>query len=172
MTVADLNVSRRALLGAACVAPVLGAAAPFRHPGLDPGSTFFSSGAVQGRWPPDQGTHQSTTLMGSSVRGDAEAAADAARRESRAVRWQAALARFRKAEAAILAASSSDDEDLYDRLGERFERTLRVLLRTAAPDLAALAAKLDLAFAHATLSGGEACLEAMRRDAHRLARAG
>jgi hypothetical protein len=131
----------------------------FRHPGLDPGSTFFSSAAVQERWTPDQ------------VRGDAEAAADAARRERPAERWQAALARFRKAEAAILAAASSDDEDLYDRLGERFERSLRALLRTAAPDVAALAAKLDLAFAHevATLSGGDACLEAIRRDAHRLA---
>jgi hypothetical protein len=169
MIVADLNVSRRALLGAACVAPVLGVvdltvpgAAPFRHAGLDPGSTFFSSAAVQGRGAPDQ------------VRGDAEAAAGAARQERRFVRWQAALARFRKAEAAILAASSSDDEDLYDRLGERFERTLRALLRTAAPDLTALAAKLDLAFAHdvSTLSGGEGCLAAVRRDAHRLARAG
>jgi hypothetical protein len=161
MTVADLNVSRRALLGAACVAPVLGTAASLRHPGLDPGSTFFSSAAVQERGTPDQ------------VRGDAEAAAGAARQGRRIVRWQAALARFRKAEAAILAASSSHDEDLYDRPGERFERTLRALLRTAAPDLAALAAKLDLAFAHdvSTLSGGETCLEAVRRDAHRLARA-
>jgi hypothetical protein len=161
MTVADLNVSRRALLGAACVAPVLGAAAPFRHAGLDPASTFFSWAPVQ------QGQARA------QVRGDAEAAAGAARRERRAVRWQAALARFRKAEAAILAAASSDDEDLYDRLGERFERTLRALLRTAAPDLAALAVKLDLAFAHdvSTLSGGEACLEAVRRDAHWLARA-
>ena len=159
MTVADLNVSRRALLGVACAVPVLGAAAPLRHAGLDPASTLSSSLASEERRTPDQ------------VRGDAEAAAGAARRERRAVRWQATLARFRRAEAAVLAAASSDDEDLYDRLGERFERTLRALLRTAAPDLAALAAKLDLAFAHevATLSGGEACLEAICRDAHRLA---
>jgi hypothetical protein len=131
---------------------VLGAAAPLRHPGLDPGSTFSSSAAVQGRWTPDQ------------VRGDEQS-------ERRAARWSTALARFRKAEAAVLAAASTDDEDLYDRLGERFERSLRALLRTAAPDVAALAAKLDLAFAHevATLSGGEACLEAICRDAHRLA---
>jgi hypothetical protein len=138
---------------------VVPGAAPARHPGLDPGSTFFLSAGVQERWTPDQ------------VRGDAEAAAGAARRERRAVRWQAALARFRKAEAAVLAAASTDDEDLYDRLGERFERSLRALLRTPAPDVAALAAKLDLAFAHevATLSGGEACLEAICCDAHRLA---
>lgn len=87
------------------------------------------------------------------------------------MRWEAALARFRRAEAAILAAASTEDEALYDRLGSRFEAALRGLLRSASPDGAALAAKLDLAFAHevSTLSGGEACLEAIRRDAHRLA---
>jgi hypothetical protein len=92
-------------------------------------------------------------------------------RERRAVRWAAALARFRRAEAAILAAASTADEALYDRLGSRFEAALRGLLRTASPDGAALVAKLDFAFAHevSTLSGGEACLEAIRRDAHRLA---
>jgi hypothetical protein len=86
-------------------------------------------------------------------------------------RWEAALARFQGAEAAILAASSTDDEALYDRLGGRFETALRALLRAPAPDVAALAAKLDPAFGHevSTLSGGEACLTALRRDAHRLA---
>jgi hypothetical protein len=97
-----------------------------------------------------------------------------AAQERGAARWGAALGRFRKAEAAIGAASASEDEDLYDRLGERFGRALRALLRTTAPDLHALAVKLDLAFAHevSTLSGGEACLKAIQRDARRLARAG
>jgi hypothetical protein len=48
---------------------------------------------------------------------------------------------------------------------------LRGLLGTAAPDVGALAVKVELVVAHevATLSGGEACLEAVRGDAWRLA---
>jgi hypothetical protein len=47
---------------------------------------------------------------------------------------------------------------------------LRRLLKAPAPDVAALAAKLDLVVEHevGTLDGGEACVEAIRRDAHRL----
>jgi hypothetical protein len=118
----DLNLSRRALLGVALVAPVLN-----RHPGLDPGSTSFPPSApAQGRWMPDQ------------VRHDAEEA------ERNKACWSRALARFRRAEAAFAAATSVPDEALYDRLGERCDRALTRLLHTPAPDVAALALKLDL----------------------------
>ena len=44
--------------------------------------------------------------------------------------------------------------------------------RTPAPDLAALAFKLDLLIAEQAweITGGELCLGAIRRDAHRFAR--
>ena len=59
---------------------------------------------------------------------------------------------------------------LARRLGA-FTRALKRLIRTPAPDLAALALKLDLALAHdvAGLTGGKACLLALKRDARRLA---
>jgi hypothetical protein len=85
--------------------------------------------------------------------------------------WRRALRRLRRAEAALDAVAHTEDDDLYDRLLGRFGSALRALLRAPAPDAAALAAKLDLAYAHEvfTLSGGAACLAAIRRDAHRLA---
>jgi hypothetical protein len=115
-------------------------------------------------WTPDQ------------VRGDGLVPVEAPRApadERRDARWNAALASFQAAEAAVLAASSTDGEARFDRLGRRFEAALRGLLRAPAPHLAALAAKLDLAFEHEvfTLAGGEACLRALRRDAHRLSAA-
>jgi hypothetical protein len=49
---------------------------------------------------------------------------------------------------------------------------LRRLMRVPAPDVAALAVKIEFVVAHevATLNGGEACMAALRRDARRLAR--
>jgi hypothetical protein len=66
-------------------------------------------------------------------------------RHDEEAKWKRALARFRRAAAALAAAAHSEDEDLYDRLGERHEDALQTLLRTPAPDVAALALKLDLA---------------------------
>jgi len=154
----DLNLSRRALLGAAFVAPVLshveGPVLP-RHPGLDPGSTFlpFSFAAEEGRWMPDQVRH------------------DAAGDERSRVRWTRALARFRRAEAAFAAATSVPDEALYDRLGERCDRALTRLLHTPAPDVAALALKLDLTLYErfGEFLGDSAAMRALKRDARRLA---
>ena len=89
-------------------------------------------------------------------------------------RWQGALARFRRAEAALAAVAHTEDDDLYDRVLGRFNRALRALVRAPAPDLRAFSAKLDLAVDHelASLTGGEACMAALKRDARRLARAG
>jgi hypothetical protein len=163
----DLNLSRRALLGGACVVPVLsavegpvlsvvegpvvGAASPFRHAGIDPASTFSSEAVEEGRWTPDQ------------VRGDEEG-------KRRAKRWQAALARFHTAEAAMQAGRSAS-EARFDRLSDSYYTAMRRLLRTPAPDVSALAQKLELAVDEEifTLTGGDACLTALLRDARRLA---
>jgi hypothetical protein len=85
-------------------------------------------------------------------------------------KWDRALARFRGAEAALIEAEGGPDH-LFDALNDRFHAALRRLLRTPAPDLAALAIKIDLVVDHevVTLTGGEACLAALKRDARRLA---
>jgi hypothetical protein len=146
MAGAQLNLSRRALLGAALTAPTWG-----RHPGLDPGSTFFGSAAVKERWMPDQVRHD----------------------EGRPVtNWDRALSRFRKTDAALAAAAHTLDEALYDRLGARHDTALRRLLRTPAPDLSALALKLDLALDDRAVEyvGDAAAMKALKQDARRLAR--
>jgi hypothetical protein len=61
--------------------------------------------------------------------------------------------------------------------GERLDAmygALRRLMRLRAPDLSALATKIVLAVDHevATLSGGEACMSTLKRDALRLAAKG
>ena len=138
MAVAELNVSRRALLGAAFAVPLS------RHPGLDPGPTFPSPSPPR-RWTPDQ------------VRGDEN--------------WTRNLDLLRRAEAKLKALAHEPDEDLFDNANAVFNHALKKLVRTPAPDLPALALKIDLAVDHevAELTGGEACLAALKRDAHRIA---
>jgi len=94
-------------------------------------------------------------------------------REDRA--WREALDLYLAAEADVEEAEAwpGDDEDEY---GERLDSlcdALRRLLRTPAPDLRALAIKIDLAMEHelGTLAGAAACLAAIREDARRLAAA-
>jgi hypothetical protein len=62
------------------------------------------------------------------------------------------------------------EADYDERLGAMYD-ALRGLLRAPSPDAGALAAKLELVVAHevGTLTGGEACLGAIWRDARRLA---
>jgi hypothetical protein len=101
----------------------------------------------------------------------------------RLIRWDDALARYRTAEAALASVEGTEVEftlsaclagsrrdQLYDRALGRFNHALRRLLRTPAPGAAALAAKLDLAVRHLAweLTGGEACMAALLRDAKRL----
>ena len=90
--------------------------------------------------------------------------------EKRKERWHAALTRFRGAEAAMQAGRSAS-EARFERLCDRYYSAMRRLLRTPAPDVAALAQKLELAVDEEvfTLTGGEACLAALTRDARRLA---
>jgi hypothetical protein len=139
MAVAELIVSRREVLGAACAAPL----SLSRHPGLDPGSSFTSP-SPQDRGIPDQ------------VRNDEK--------------WGRALGRFRAAEAALAAVEGADDV-VFDPAAMRFDRALVGLLRAPAPDIGALAVKLDLLFAHQVweFDYAESCLAALRRDAFRLA---
>jgi hypothetical protein len=123
----------------------MGAAAPFRHAKVEPASTSPS---------------------------DANNAPPADEKDARrAERWAAALAAFRAAERAMRAGRSAS-EARFDRLSDRYYAATRGLLRAPAPDIAALARKLELAIDEEifTLTGGETCLAAMRRDARRLAR--
>jgi hypothetical protein len=143
MAAGQHKLSRRALLGAA-LAPAL-----VRHSGLDPESTF-SSPSPQGRWIPDQ------------VRDDASSAVTI---------WYRALARYQEAQAAVDAAAGEADQDRYDGLVDSADDALAALLALPAPDLPAVAAKLDHILANLAweLTGSEDCLEILRRDAHRLA---
>ena len=86
-------------------------------------------------------------------------------------RWRLALERFREADVR-LAAAQGEDERSYDRLGARHDSAVKALLRTPAPTLVALAFKLDLLISQLAweMTGGELCLESLRRDVHRFAR--
>lgn len=145
MAAREHRVSRRVLLGAACVAPVLSAVEGLiRHPELDSGSMS----------PPAE---RPTRWILNRVQGDEK--------------WQKALTRFRRAQAVIDAAVHEPDQRRYDALLDTFSRALRRLLRTPAPDLPALSVKLDLAIDQAAWesTGGDACMAALKRDARRLA---
>ena len=157
MAAGQHKLSRRALLGAVCAAPLV------RHPGLDPGS--MNTGLAQ----PD-----TAVFMDSGFRRNDDDA------ESFVVTiGDRAIARSQKAQAALDAAAHTPDEDLYDRLGARHTRALRRLLRTPAPDLPALAAKpvlsevegLDLALDERSgeFFGDAADMKAIKRDVRRLA---
>jgi hypothetical protein len=140
------EVSRRALLGAVCASPLV------RHSGLGPESTSSSPAPEGRRWIPDQ------------VRDDENA-------ESCAVTiWDRALARLHQAQATLDAASHEADQDSYDTRLDAHTEALSALLALPAPDLPALAAKLDHILAHLAweLTGSEGCLEILRHDAHRL----
>jgi len=84
--------------------------------------------------------------------------------------WDFALAHYRMCEMALDAVAHTEDEALYDRLGERHHDALQTLLRTPAPDVAALALKLDLALDERTLEyfGDLAGMQALKQDARRL----
>jgi hypothetical protein len=99
-----------------------------------------------------------------------------------AARWRRALAGLRRAEAAMAAferrcAAAGITENLWevdetsgDHLGT-FISALQRLMRTPAPDLPALALKIEFLVDHevGSLSDGERCLAALRADARRLA---
>ncbi len=144
MAVAQLNLSRRALLGAAFAAPVLSAV----------------EGPVLSDLP--------AAPAGEKGQGASPQAADPSRTVTS---WNRAKARFQKADAGLSALAGTPDEDLYDRAGTRHDRALVRLLRTPAPHAAALADKIDLLIAHQAweFRAADACLAALSADARRLA---
>jgi hypothetical protein len=99
-----------------------------------------------------------------------------------------ALAAYRRAEARVAAFKAAearlpeqrrafpcdDLEEQFGRLDGLRLAALRRLLRLPAPDLAALALKLDLAIADLAweLEGCETCFAALQADASRLAHGG
>jgi hypothetical protein len=95
---------------------------------------------------------------------------DGSVQSSAVLKWDRALARFAAAEAAIAAAAGAPDH-VYDPIGARHHAALARLLRTPAPDLAALARKLDLALDERTVEfdGDAAAMKMLKQDAHRLA---
>jgi hypothetical protein len=155
MAASTHNPSRRALLGAAVALPLLGARAANSLPSLPrkrESSLQPESGPV--KWIPDQVRHDGS--------------------------WWRALAAFEQAEAELHAferrqAAAPEAEQmaldrLYDdRLGALYH-ALRRLLRLRAPDAEALLTKIALVTDHevATLTGGEACMATLKRDAQRL----
>ena len=96
-------------------------------------------------------------------------------------RWRRALAAFEAAEAELraferrTAGAPWEEQEAVERgMDEHLDvlyPALRRLLRLPAPDLHALARKIELAIDHevGTLNGGEACLALLKRDARRLA---
>jgi hypothetical protein len=153
MAVAELIVSRREVLAAACAAPLS------RHPGPDPGPTFFPSTTPQGSWIPDPPD---------LIRGRNDERGDEL--SPTATKWNRALARFRRAEARLVAAEGAPDH-LFDALNDAFHAALRRLMRTPAPGIPALAVKIDLAIDHEIweFTAGESCLAALSRDARHFA---
>jgi hypothetical protein len=70
-----------------------------------------------------------------------------------------------------LAAAAGEPDEVYDPIGSRHEAALQRLLRTPAPDAAALARKLELALDERAgeFFGDEAAMKAIKRDARRIA---
>lgn len=149
MAVAEHKVSRRTLLGAAFALPLA------RHPEL-----------VSGSIPPR--ARPSPRWMLKQVQHDVEGQ----QAQSFAItKWDRALAQLRRAEAALTAAAHEPDDEVYGDILVAFNRALKRLLRAPAPDLAALALKLELAAREAAweLTGAETCIAALAREAMRLA---
>jgi hypothetical protein len=158
MADAQLKLSRRSLLGAVCAAPVLG---------LSEGDFLRPERAA--RWRDVRVTFAvgaTPTVRFERSREVVPSAAEALRPQ-----WQKALARFRSAEATLTALEGDPDEDAFGRAHDRFNAALRRLLAFPAPDIAALAAKLEIAVAAelADLTYAPPSLAALAQDARRLA---
>jgi hypothetical protein len=116
MAAGQLSLARRALL-AACAAPALAPAGALGRPGPASDAVVEDLAAADLLCPDDP-------------------IEDA---------WDYAVCHYRVCDAALEAVAHSEDEDLYDRLGARHNDALLALLHTPAPDVAALAMKIDLA---------------------------
>ena len=153
---ASLEVSRRTLLGAVCASPLLSPVIPGGTP-----SKYYFDGNPQAGTPTRPAPSPSPWDPG--LRRDDE-------QPSAVLKWHRALARFEAAEAAIAAVAGAPDH-VYDPVGARHHSALARLLRTPAPDLAALARKLDLALDERTgeFDGDSRAMKVLKQDARRLA---
>jgi hypothetical protein len=139
MAVAELIVSRREVLGAACGAPL----SLSRHPGLEPGS-IFASRSSEGREVPDQVRNDEEWGRALGCFREAEVILAAVEGADDVI-FDPALGRFNGALARPLRAPAPDVGALVTKL-----------------DLLLVHEVWELAFA-------ETCFVAMRRDAIRLA---
>lgn len=170
MAVAEHNVSRRALLGAAFALPL---AASRRRPG----PAFSATPPPTPRWIPDrvrndEGGGQQDAQSLAVTNSDHEASSPDRHPEPgrRTASWDRALRQLRRAEAALAAAAHEPDDEVYGDILVAFNRALKRLLRAPAPNLPALALKLELASREAAweLTGAETCIAGLAREARRL----
>jgi hypothetical protein len=86
-------------------------------------------------------------------------------------RWQKALARYGRAVAGLNAVAHTENDDLYDQALGRHSAALARLLRAPAPDLAAVARKLDLMVRHTVfeMPFGVSAFAALQRDVRQFA---
>ena len=162
MAAARHNPTRRALLGAAFVAPVI------------LGRAGSAAGANRGRWERALAAWQHSGAAVADYRTREYLPAHEAQAAIRC-RWPipydfAADPEARAAAGAALAAFQPF-EDRLNALEDLRYGALKRLLRTPAPDLPALALKIELVVDQevATLAGGERCLAVLKADGWRLA---
>ena len=178
MAAGRCNLTRRAVLGASVGVPIaaLGQAAA-EAVSADTRSPFALS--LSKGCPSCAAVEERTGLRQAQperVQGGSKAKARWTRTLAAYRRAEARVAGFKAAEALLPAArrrfpACAPLEEEFGRLDSLRLAALRRLFRLPAPDLPALALKLDLAVADQAweLSGCESCLAAMAGDAHRLA---
>jgi hypothetical protein len=162
MTAARHNPTCRALLGAAFVAPVLAAAGG------------GAAGAGRGRWDRALATLREAEAVVAAYRARDYLPAHEIQAAIRN-RWPIPYDFAADPEAgATVRAALAEFQPFEDRLnaldGVR-DAALKRLLRTPAPDLPALALKIELIVDEevATLAGGDRCLAVLKADGWRLA---
>jgi hypothetical protein len=177
------NLTRRALLGASAALPVAIAAPGRVSVSSDPFGPGSDPGLSKPRLSPSIPKKALRQAQGER-RAEEEHDFATLRR-----RWVRTLAAYRRAEARVAGFKAEEARlpearrawpacrDLEERFGALDSRrfaALRRLLRLRAPDLPALALKLDLAVADQAweLTGAEDCLAALASDARRLAMEG
>jgi hypothetical protein len=182
MAAARHNLSRRAVLGAGVGACVAWGGAAASTSGGTARSLPFGPGPGPGSSGPFPSAAGKDALR--QARGKPEAAEVAGRRV-----WDRALARFRRAEAALAAWRAEEAtlpparrawphsqalDDRFGRLDDVRLAALRRRLRAPAPDLAALSLKIDLVVGDQAweLSGADRFLAALKTDARKLCRGG
>jgi hypothetical protein len=164
MAAARNNLSRRAVLGAAFVAPVLLTAAEARPP----------RAAGRRRWDLALAAVHHAEAKAETFRVHYVHPADHAYHAIRD-RWPMDYDFSADAEAqAALTAALAAHEPYEERLGDlvcAHSAAIKRLLLTPAPDLQALATKIALAVDHEVveLEGGDRCMAALKADALRIA---